>query len=116
MRQAIVKCWPAAAGAAPTEAELSAPGGPRKFAERYNLWVARTGAPPVPAKGAVSDGEWSGHLFEAVAEDKLIQPTILYDFPTDISPLSKQKPDDPSLTERFEIYVAEWKWPTVSPN
>src|SRR5438093_11428398 len=92
MRQAIVKCWPAAAGAAPTEAELSAPGGPRKFAERYNLWAARTGAPPVPAKGAVSDGEWSGHLFEAVAEDKLIQPTILYDFPTDISPLSKQKP------------------------
>jgi lysyl-tRNA synthetase class 2 len=36
----------------------------------------------------------------------LIQPTILYDFPTDISPLSKQKPDDPTLTERFEIYIA----------
>src|SRR5213594_2424712 len=106
MRQAIVKCWPAAAGAAPTEAQLSAPGGPRKFAERYNLWAARTGAPPVPAKGAVSDGEWSGRLFEAVAEDKLIQPTILYDFPTDISPLSKQKPDDPSLTERFEVFAA----------
>jgi len=41
-----------------------------------------------------------------VAEDKLEQPTILYDFPTEISPLSKQKPDDPALTERFEIYVA----------
>jgi lysyl-tRNA synthetase class 2 len=41
-----------------------------------------------------------------MAEDKLIQPTILYDFPTDISPLSKQKPDDPSLAERFEIYIA----------
>ncbi|PYU08552.1 MAG: hypothetical protein DMG33_01220 [Acidobacteria bacterium] len=39
-------------------------------------------------------------------EDKLIQPTILYDFPTDISPLSKQKPDDPSLTERFEVFAA----------
>jgi len=36
----------------------------------------------------------------------LVQPTILYEFPTDISPLSKQKPDDPSVTERFEIYVA----------
>ena len=35
-----------------------------------------------------------------------MQPTILYDFPTDISPLSKQKPEDPSLTERFEIYIA----------
>jgi lysyl-tRNA synthetase, class II len=41
-----------------------------------------------------------------MAEDKLIQPTILYDYPTAISPLSKQKPEDPSLTERFEIYVA----------
>ncbi len=36
----------------------------------------------------------------------MIQPTILYDFPIDISPLSKQKRDDPSLVERFEIYVA----------
>jgi lysyl-tRNA synthetase class 2 len=41
-----------------------------------------------------------------MAEDKLVQPTFLYDFPTDISPLSKQKPEDPSLAERFEIYVA----------
>jgi len=41
-----------------------------------------------------------------MAESHLVQPTILYDFPTDISPLSKQKPEDPSLTERFEIYVA----------
>jgi lysyl-tRNA synthetase class 2 len=54
----------------------------------------------------LKDGEWTGLLFETLAEDKLIQPTILYDFPTDISPLSKQKPEDPTLTERFEIYVA----------
>ncbi len=53
-----------------------------------------------------STGFITGELFESLAEDKLVQPTILYDFPTDISPLSKQKPDDPSLTERFEIYVA----------
>src|SRR2546429_5420957 len=53
-----------------------------------------------------TDGEWTGLLFETIAEDKLVQPTILYDFPTDISPLSKQKPEDPSLAERFEIYVA----------
>jgi lysyl-tRNA synthetase class 2 len=36
----------------------------------------------------------------------LVQPTFIYDFPTAISPLSKSKPDDPSLTERFELYVA----------
>jgi len=51
-------------------------------------------------------GTITGGLFAAVAEEYLVQPTILYDFPTDISPLSKQKPEDPSLTERFEIYVA----------
>jgi lysyl-tRNA synthetase, class II len=51
-------------------------------------------------------GKITGELFEAVAEEELLQPTILYDFPTEISPLSKQKPDDPSLTERFEIYIA----------
>jgi lysyl-tRNA synthetase, class II len=51
-------------------------------------------------------GAVTANVFEAVAEDQLIQPTILYDFPTDISPLSKQKPEDPSLSERFEIYVA----------
>jgi lysyl-tRNA synthetase, class II len=45
-------------------------------------------------------------LFETMAEERLVQPTILYDFPTEISPLSKQKPEDPSLTERFEIYIA----------
>jgi len=43
-------------------------------------------------------------LFEFIAEPRLIQPTIIYEFPTAISPLSKQKPDDPDWVERFEIY------------
>jgi len=106
MREAILKFWPAGAGAAPTEAELAAPGGPRLAVERYNIWAKAAGAPYAASKGTLKDGEWTGLLFETMAEDKLIQPTILYDFPTDISPLSKQKPEDPSLTERFEIYVA----------
>ena len=106
MREAIVKYWPEAAGVAPRVAELAAPGGPGAAVERYNIWAKNTGAPYAASKGNLSDGEWTGLLFEAMAEDKLIQPTILYEFPTDISPLSKQKPDDPSVTERFEIYVA----------
>jgi lysyl-tRNA synthetase, class II len=106
MREAIVKYWPEAAGSAPSIAELAAPGGPRAVAERYNVWAKNTGAPYAASKGTLSDGEWTGLLFETTAEDKLVQPTILYEFPTDISPLSKQKPDDPSVTERFEIYVA----------
>ncbi len=106
MREAIVKYWPSGAGAAPTEAELAAPDGPRAATERYNVWAKSTGAAYAAAKGKLTDGEWTGLLFETMAEDKLIQPTILYDFPTDISPLSKQKPEDPTLTERFEIYAA----------
>ena len=51
-------------------------------------------------------GEITGLLFETFAEPNLIQPTILYDFPTEISPLSKCRKDDPSVVERFEIYVA----------
>jgi lysyl-tRNA synthetase, class II len=44
-------------------------------------------------------------LFEAVAEPRLIQPTIIYDYPTVVSPLSKQKPDDPEHVERFEFFA-----------
>jgi lysyl-tRNA synthetase class 2 len=106
MREAVRKYWPSEAGAAPTPEELGAPGGAPAAAKRYNAWAKNAGAPHVAAKGTLTDGEWTGLLFETIAEEKLIQPTILYDFPTDISPLSKQKPDDPSLTERFEVFVA----------
>src|ERR1700687_5167787 len=105
MREAIAKYWPAAAGEAPTCEKLAAPGGSEEATRRYNLWAKGAGAPYAAAKGTLKDGEWTGLLFETMAEDKLVQPTILYDFPTDASPLSKQKPEDPSLTERFEIYV-----------
>jgi lysyl-tRNA synthetase, class II len=106
MREAIVKYWPEGARAAPTLDELAGPGGATQAAERYNVWAKANHAAYAAASGSLSDGEWTGLLFETIAEDKLIQPTILYEYPTDISPLSKQKPDDPSLTERFEIYVA----------
>ena len=44
-------------------------------------------------------------LFEALAEPLLVQPTFVYDFPTEVSPLSKQRPDDPETVERFELYA-----------
>jgi lysyl-tRNA synthetase class 2 len=106
MREAIVKYWPADGGPAPSVGDLAVAGGAKSVTERYNVWAKSAHAPYAAAKGTLSDGEWTGLLFETMAEHKLVQPTILYDFPTEISPLSKQKPDDPSLTERFEIYVA----------
>ncbi len=106
MREAILKYWPDAAAPAPSLPDLASAGGPQRAAERYNAWAKANHAEYAASKGTLTDGEWTGLLFETIAESKLIQPTILYDFPTDISPLSKQKPDDPSLAERFEIYVA----------
>ena len=44
-------------------------------------------------------------IFEALWEERLVQPTFVYDFPTEVSPLSKQKADDPDTVERFELYA-----------
>jgi lysyl-tRNA synthetase, class II len=52
-----------------------------------------------------SFGKAIAGLFEAVAEPHLIQPTIIYDFPLAVSPLSKKKPNEPDWVERFEFYI-----------
>jgi len=44
-------------------------------------------------------------LFEVLVEPNLFQPTIIYDYPTEVSPLSKAKPDDPAHVERFEFFI-----------
>ena len=54
----------------------------------------------------LTPGEALADIFERSAEDKLIQPTIIYDYPVEKSPLSKTKPEDPAFVERFEIYIA----------
>ncbi len=52
-----------------------------------------------------SAGSAIASIFEAVAEEHLVTPTIIYDFPLAVSPLSKQKPDEPDWVERFEFYI-----------
>jgi len=107
MREAVCKYWPAGgAAAAPTFAELAMSGGPLAVGERYNVWAQSSGREPLLGLASMKAGEITGLLFETFAEPELIQPTILYDFPVEISPLSKCRKDDPSLVERFEIYVA----------
>ena len=51
-------------------------------------------------------GEALADIFEKAAESQLVQPTIIYDYPVETSPLSKNKPDDPGFVERFEIFAA----------
>ena len=55
--------------------------------------------------GRLALGSAIAHLFESLAEEHLIQPTIIYEFPTSVSPLSKQNPDNPDWVERFELYI-----------
>ena len=56
--------------------------------------------PEVPSKGAIL-----AEFFDAFVEEKLIQPTFIYDYPVEISPLAKRKPEDPAFTERFEYFI-----------
>ena len=56
-------------------------------------------------QGKDTKGHVLAAFFDAFVEDKLIQPTFIYDYPVEISPLAKRKPEDPSMTERFEYFI-----------
>ena len=56
--------------------------------------------PEIPTKGAIL-----AEFFDAFVEEKLIQPTFIYDYPVENSPLAKRKPNDPAYTERFEYFI-----------
>jgi len=101
MREAIIKYWPDAAGAKPTMADFATKESVAALVQRRNSAVT----PHMPFDPADPAGKTIAALFEAVAEEHLIQPTIIYDFPVEISPLSKNKPDEPAWVERFEIFV-----------
>jgi lysyl-tRNA synthetase class 2 len=102
MREAIIHYWPEASGAMPEIDNFASHGGVRALVERFNQ--AHTHIAYDPNEPA---GKTIASLFEAVAEEHLTQPTIIYEFPTAVSPLSKQKPDEPEWTERFEIYAGQ---------
>ncbi|MGA9684314.1 MAG: lysine--tRNA ligase, partial [Candidatus Sulfotelmatobacter sp.] len=134
MREAIICYWPEAAGAKP---EMSDFASLDEFVRRLSnavssLQTANDEAPdPLSGEeargirrhlsilrttfGVILKGLETGRsigkaiafVFEAVAEEHLTQPTIIYEFPTAVSPLSKQKPDEPEWTERFEIFAGQ---------
>ena len=105
MREAIVKFWPKEAGQAPSIAELAVSREIKTVVERFNALARGKNMDVVEGVEKLSAGELIGALFEATAEQNLIQPTFIYDFPVEISPLSKRRADDPSIAERFELFV-----------
>lgn len=105
MREAIIKFWPEA-GPAPTMETFKSPADVRELV--FRLQAADENIAHPDFMGAAPDDPTSGKLiaaiFECVAEQHLIQPTIIYDYPIAVSPLSKQNPNDPEWVERFEFY------------
>ncbi|MGA6981219.1 MAG: lysine--tRNA ligase [Candidatus Sulfotelmatobacter sp.] len=104
MREAIVKFWPEHSDAKPQFEEFASDDGVRSMVMRLN--AAKLGV-HVNVSTGEPRGKTIAALFEAIAEEHLTQPTIIYEFPTAVSPLSKQKPDEPEWTERFEIYAGQ---------
>jgi len=86
MREAVLEFWP---------------GDPKPSLDNIKDpdWLLRHSKEPTPGTALVD-------LFERHAEDHLFEPTIIYDFPVEVSPLSKNKSEEPELVERFEIYAA----------
>jgi lysyl-tRNA synthetase class 2 len=129
MREAILHYWPEGAGAKPKMgdfADLTSFAGRLESAHQSSadsrelvpVGVGDPRAESRQAKGIFGVvlaelkknpnlGKGIASLFEALAEEHLMQPTIIYEFPTAVSPLSKQKPDEPDWTERFEIYAGQ---------
>jgi len=101
MREAIIKYWPEAAAPRPEIADFAAHDSVEGLVKRLNAHHT----PHMPYDPKDPPGKTIAAMFEAVAEHHLIQPTILYDFPVAISPLSKNKRDEPDWVERFEIFV-----------
>jgi lysyl-tRNA synthetase class 2 len=59
----------------------------------------------IEVEASAGPGRICADIFEALCEEELIQPTFVHDFPTEVSPLAKQNPDDPDTVERFELYI-----------
>ena len=121
MREAIVKFWPDGAGREPQASDFGSAGAMKHWldaclseepatavlASRPELREFHHELSKCRSNLAHSEpyGKTIATIFEMVAEEHLIQPTIIYDFPLAVSPLSKVKPDEPDWVERFEFYI-----------
>jgi lysyl-tRNA synthetase class 2 len=128
MREAIITWWPEEFGDKPSLPDFADAGTVAALLERkkyieptiltgnavlreddHATEIRRINSDLVFCQACLEGGDPVGKIiadiFEAVAEPHLIQPTIIYDFPLAVSPLSKKKPDEPEWVERFEFYI-----------
>jgi lysyl-tRNA synthetase, class II len=101
MREAIIKYWPETSAPKPEIADFATHESVAALVKRLNAGHT----PHMPYDPKEPAGKTIAAMFEHVAEHHLIQPTILYDFPVAISPLSKNKRDEPDWVERFEVFI-----------
>jgi lysyl-tRNA synthetase, class II len=129
MREAIIHYWPETAGARPVMGDFVSfdalaqllhrgkdsvvvehnklPLFPKELRGPLRILAATFGLILKELEAGKNSGKAIASLFEAVAEEHLTQPTIIYEFPTAVSPLSKQKADEPDWTERWEIFAGK---------
>ena len=131
MREAILKFWPAAAGIAPKDDDLRSASALKAWLTQAipelkdPITTMVFDRDPAMIRARLEHRELYSHLhiclknlskgepygktiaalFEFIAEEHLVQPTIIYEFPLAVSPLSKVKPDEPDWVERFEFYI-----------
>ena len=130
MREAIIEFWPEEAGTRPSledfsslqrliglvdraynhlDSERHLPGVPNpEYSERIlhaGMLRAKLTQLKYEFLKCSAPGKATYLMFETLVEPFLVQPTIIYDYPTVVSPLSKQKPDDPDWVERFEFFI-----------
>lgn len=101
LREAICEHWPHG-DPRPILADLDDPGKVRELIDRHN----QTADSAINVDDSTPLGKALQILFEETCEERLVQPTLIYEYPVEASPLSKQMPDDPNWVERFEIYAA----------
>jgi lysyl-tRNA synthetase class 2 len=102
MREAVVNHWPNESER-PAVEDLASPGGILAWVGRSNN-AELTGQ--LPRLKTLSYGQLLGEVFEQVAESKLINPTFITEFPTELSPLSKRSEGDPAFVDRFECFIS----------
>jgi lysyl-tRNA synthetase class 2 len=102
MREAIIRYWPDVAGAKPGMSDFASPASVKTLVQRFNTAHAHIAYDPNEPPGKTI-----ANLFEATAEEHLVRPTIIYEFPAAVSPLSKNKADEPDWVERFEVFAGK---------